>query len=60
MKSFRILILLALVFASLGPGFSAAESTDRQQYNAGLVAMKNGNVREALQHFTRATGNEPQ
>ena len=59
MKSFRILILLALVFASLGPGFSAAESTDRQQYNAGLVAMKNGNVREALQHFTRAAEMNP-
>lgn len=59
MKSFRILILLTLVFATLGPGFSAAEIADRQQYNAGLVAMKNGNFREALQHFTRAANINP-
>ncbi|MGO9736037.1 MAG: tetratricopeptide repeat protein [Desulfomonilaceae bacterium] len=59
MKSFRILILLTLVFATLGPGFSAAEIADRQQYNAGLVAMKNGNFREALQHFTRAAEINP-
>ena len=59
MKPFRILILLTLAFALIGPGISAAEIADHQQYNAGLIAMKKGNVREALQHFTKAVEINP-
>ncbi len=59
MKSFWILILLTLVFLSLGQGVGVAEMSDRQQYNAGLVAMKNGNFREALQNFTKAAEMNP-
>lgn len=59
MKSFWKLILLTLVLASLGADVSAAGISDHQEYNAGLIAMKNGNFREALQHLTKATESNP-
>lgn len=59
MKSFWKLILLTLVLVSLGADVNAAGISDHQEYNAGLIAMKNGNFREALQHLTKATESNP-
>ena len=55
MKSFYSLIILVLTFVWLTPGVGVSEMADRQYYNLGLIAMKNGNFREALKEFTKAT-----
>lgn len=59
MKSFYSLIFLALTFVWLIPGVGVSEMADRQYYNLGLIAMKNGNFREALKEFTKATEIKP-
>ena len=59
MKSFYRLIILALTFVWLTPGVGVSEMADRQYYNLGLIAMKNGNFREALKEFTKATEINP-
>lgn len=59
MKSFRILILLTLILSSLGLQHCLAQGSDRQEYNSGLIAMKKGNFRDALQHFSKAAEINP-
>ena len=57
MKSFYSLIILALTFVWLTPGVGVSEMADRQYYNLGLIAMKNGNFREALERVHKSHRN---